>query len=56
MNYPIVQVGDLALEESGSFKIGPFGSSLKKNELVSSGIPVIAIENVLPNNCHVVEN
>jgi type I restriction enzyme S subunit len=50
MNYPIVQVGDLALEESGSFKIGPFGSSLKKNELVSSGIPVIAIENVLPNN------
>lgn len=49
MNHPVVQVGDLALDESGSFKIGPFGSSLKKDELVPMGIPVIAIENVLPN-------
>ena len=50
MNYPVVQIGELALDEPGSFKIGPFGSSLKKDELVPSGIPVIAIENVLPNN------
>ena len=49
MSYPIVQIGDLALDEPGSFKIGPFGSSLKKDELVSSGIPVIGIENILPN-------
>lgn len=50
MSYPIVQIGDLALDEPGSFKIGPFGSSLKKDELVSSGIPVIGIENILPND------
>ena len=44
-----VQVGDLALNDTGAFKIGPFGSSLKKTELVESGIPVVGIENVLPN-------
>jgi type I restriction enzyme S subunit len=43
------QVGDLALNESGAFKIGPFGSSLKKSELVDAGIPVAGIENVLAN-------
>jgi len=46
---PTVQVGKLALNDSGAFKIGPFGSSLKKTELVESGIPVAGIENVLPN-------
>ncbi len=46
---PTVQVGELALNDSGAFKIGPFGSSLKKTELVESGIPVAGIENVLPN-------
>jgi type I restriction enzyme S subunit len=44
-----VHVGDLALNDRGAFKIGPFGSSLKKTELVGSGIPVVGIENVLPN-------
>jgi type I restriction enzyme S subunit len=44
-----VQIGELAHSEKGSFKIGPFGSSLKKEELVKSGIPVAGIENVLPN-------
>jgi type I restriction enzyme S subunit len=46
---PTVHVGELALNDSGAFKIGPFGSSLKKTELVESGIPVVGIENVLPN-------
>ena len=45
-----VHVGELALNDSGAFKIGPFGSSLKKTELVESGIPVAGIENVLANN------
>ena len=49
MRTPTVQVGELALNKSGAFKIGPFGSSLKKTELVNSGIPVAGIENVLPN-------
>lgn len=47
---PIVAIGDLAHSSDGAFKIGPFGSSLKKGELVSDGIPVVGIENVLPNN------
>ncbi|OFV95846.1 MAG: hypothetical protein A3H28_08920 [Acidobacteria bacterium RIFCSPLOWO2_02_FULL_61_28] len=49
MKEQTVQVGELALNDSGAFKIGPFGSSLKKSELVDSGIPVVGIENVLPN-------
>ena len=48
--YPEVTIGSLASHEKGSFKIGPFGSSLKKGELVKEGIPVVGIENILPNN------
>lgn len=44
-----VQVGSLAADEPGAFKIGPFGSSLKKTELIPAGIPVAGIENVHPN-------
>ena len=44
-----VTIGELASPEAGAFKIGPFGSSLKKNELVPKGIPVAGIENVHPN-------
>ncbi|MCA9888590.1 MAG: restriction endonuclease subunit S [Anaerolineae bacterium] len=49
MTYPRVQLGDLEHPEKGSYKIGPFGSSLKKDELVAAGIPVVGIENVHPN-------
>ncbi len=49
MSARTVKIGDLALNARGAFKIGPFGSSLKKSELVDSGIPVVGIENVLPN-------
>lgn len=50
--FPIIQtvpIGSLALDDAGAFKIGPFGSALKKAELVSRGIPVAGIENILPN-------
>jgi type I restriction enzyme S subunit len=47
--YPTVAIGAVAHPDPGSFKIGPFGSSLKKDELVDSGIAVVGIENVLPN-------
>ena len=50
MKSPNVYIGDLAHPEKGSFKIGPFGSSLKKDELVDSGIPVLGIEDVLAQN------
>jgi type I restriction enzyme, S subunit len=45
-----VKIKTLADSERGSFKIGPFGSALKKDELVNTGIPVAGIENVLSNN------
>jgi type I restriction enzyme, S subunit len=48
-SYPTVTIGSLAHSERGAFKIGPFGSTLKKTELVSAGIPVVGIENILPN-------
>ena len=47
--YPKVRIETLADTAPGSFKIGPFGSSLRKEELVSDGIPVVGIENVLAN-------
>jgi type I restriction enzyme, S subunit len=47
--FPEARIESLANPEPGSFKIGPFGSSLKKDELVHQGIPVVGIENVLPN-------
>jgi restriction endonuclease S subunit len=37
----------LAVPQKGAIKIGPFGSPLKKRDLVSSGIHVVGIENVL---------
>jgi len=44
-----VRLGELSDPTKGSSRIGPFGSSLRKDELSESGIPVIGIENVLPN-------
>ena len=47
MIWPIVTLEKLARPEKGSIKIGPFGSQLKKTELVDQGIHVLGIENVL---------
>ncbi len=44
-----IKIGELAHSSKGAFKIGPFGSSLKKEDLSNEGIPVAGIENVLPN-------
>lgn len=40
---------ELASQENGGIRIGPFGSALKKEEYVESGIGVLGIEHVLPN-------
>lgn len=37
----------VAVQKKGAIKIGPFGSQLKKRDLVSSGIHVVGIENIL---------
>lgn len=44
-----VKLGEVCDPEKGSSRIGPFGSSLRKDELSESGVPIIGIENVLPN-------
>jgi type I restriction enzyme, S subunit len=49
LKYPEVTIASLEHPDKGSYKIGPFGSSLKKDELVDKGIPVVGIENILPN-------
>lgn len=38
---------ELVVQDKGGIKIGPFGSQLKKCDLVSEGIHVLGIENVL---------
>ena len=45
-----VTVNDLSLDEKHAIRMGPFGSQLKKHELVNSGIRVLWIENVVNNN------
>ncbi|MBK9996281.1 MAG: hypothetical protein IPO99_03900 [Nitrospira sp.] len=38
---------ELVVQDKAGIKIGPFGSQLKKCDLVSNGIHVLGIENVL---------
>ncbi len=40
---------EIALQEKGAIRIGPFGSALKKHEYSESGIRVLGIEDVFPN-------
>jgi len=44
-----VFVDEVALDENSAIRMGPFGSHLKKHELVNSGIRVLWIENVVNN-------
>jgi type I restriction enzyme S subunit len=47
MEWEIRPLADIAAQEKGAIKIGPFGSQLKKSELTDSGVHVVGIENVL---------
>jgi len=42
-----IPLEEVAVQEKGGIKIGPFGSQLRKRDLVASGIHVVGIENVL---------
>jgi type I restriction enzyme S subunit len=48
--WKIEKIANLAKENKGSIKIGPFGSQLKKAEMVDSGIRVYGQENVYRKN------
>ena len=47
MNWKVVPLEQLAAREDSAIKIGPFGSQLRKCDLVPSGIHVVGIENVV---------
>ncbi|KPZ65309.1 EcoKI restriction-modification system protein HsdS [Pseudoalteromonas sp. P1-16-1b] len=44
--YQVMKVEDFLLDKKGAMKMGPFGSSLKKELLISEGIRVYGQENV----------
>src|SRR5581483_5506116 len=45
----ITKIANLLPKDKKGITTGPFGSLLKKNELVDEGVPVWGINNVLPN-------
>ena len=49
-SWKVLKISDLKLEIKNSIKIGPFGSSLSKKEMVTKGIKVYGQENIYKNN------
>jgi type I restriction enzyme, S subunit len=45
-DYPIVPLGELASPTAGSIAIGPFGSRMKADVYVTSGVPVVRGTNI----------
>jgi len=48
-NWTRVIIDEISVKEKGSIRMGPFGSQLKKHELVDDGIRVLWIENIVNN-------
>jgi type I restriction enzyme S subunit len=51
-----VKLGDVAAKEKFAIRMGPFGSQLKKHELVNKGIKVLWIENIVNNKFEWLDN
>ncbi len=51
-----VKLGDIASKEKFAIRMGPFGSQLKKHELVNEGVKVLWIENIVDNEFRWLEN
>jgi type I restriction enzyme S subunit len=47
--WPISRLGEVFSKTRAGTRCGPFGSSLKKEDYLESGIPVLGIDDVLPN-------
>ena len=47
-NFPVKNLSEFYINPKEGTKCGPFGSALKKNELVDSGIPVWNMDNIDP--------
>ncbi|MGD0884903.1 MAG: restriction endonuclease subunit S [Thermodesulfovibrionales bacterium] len=54
--WKMVRLGDIASNEKFSIRMGPFGSQLKKHELVNEGIKVLWIENIVNNEFRWLDN
>jgi type I restriction enzyme S subunit len=48
--WDVAPIGDLLAEVEPAMRSGPFGSALLKHELVSSGVPLLGIDNVHVDN------
>ncbi len=47
--FPVKLLSEFYIKPKNGTKCGPFGSALKKNELVESGIPVWNMDNISPS-------
>jgi type I restriction enzyme S subunit len=52
-DYKVMKVDDFLIDSKGAMKMGPFGSSLKRNLLVESGYKVYGQENVFNNDMEI---
>lgn len=49
MGFPVRALSEFYINKRDGTKCGPFGSALKKNELVQSGVPVWNMDNIAPS-------
>lgn len=47
--WPVTTIEQVAISKKGAIRMGPFGSQLKKQELVKEGVKVLWIENIVEN-------
>jgi len=52
-SWKVVLLPSIALDEKNSIKVGPFGSQIKKEDLVASGYKLYGQENVVENNFYI---
>lgn len=55
-DWRVISVADTASESRGSLVIGPFGSDLVANSYRSSGVPVVFVRDVQPDNFSWISN